>query len=93
MRMELRTIEVDLQRLRHERRFYRRLGFGPDLQDMELQDLLGRKRDCEQRLRQIQQRVHRGASALNLLSWVAMAPLLIAMGLQSLVTRRERSIA
>jgi len=94
VRMMLRELEVDIQRLRHEQRFYRRMGFGPDLQDMEMQELVERKRECEQHLRYIQQRSRRrdGAS-VGLLSWVILSPLLLLMGVQSLLGRRERTPA
>ncbi len=92
IRMELRELEVDIQRLRHEQQFYRRMGFGRDLQDMEMQELLDRKRDCELRLRQLQaRRQRRGSGSVSPLSWVILSPLLLVMGIQSLFTRRLRS--
>ncbi len=92
IRMELRELEVDIQRLRHEQQFYRRMGFGLDIQEMEMQQLLERKRACEERLRHVQQRGRRsGGSSVGFLSWVILSPLLLVMGLQSLFGRRLRS--
>ena len=94
IRMMLRELEVDIQRLRHEQQFYRRMGFGPDLQDMEMQELMERKREYERRLRYIQQRARRrGGASVGLLSWVMLSPLLLVMGIQSLLGRRERAPA
>ncbi len=87
LRMELRDLEVEIQRVQHEQRFYRRLGFGQDLQDVQVVELQARKRDCQERLRRLEQRSRRGESQVAWTSWLVMSPLMVLLGLQSLVGR------
>lgn len=91
-RLELRQLEVEIESLRHEQRFYRRMGFGHDLQDMQMAELLEKKRECERQLQHIAQRMERRrASGVSWLSWLMLSPLVLAMGCRSLLDRRLRS--
>ncbi len=92
LRLELRDLEVEIQRIHHEQRFYRRLGFGQDLQEVQVAELTSRKRDCEERLRRVQQRArHSGEPQVGWLSWLIMTPLMVVLGLQSLASRLRPS--
>lgn len=89
LRMELRDLEVQMQQLRHEQRFYQRLGFERELRDAQMLELQQRKRLRERRLHQLQQRARcHGGTRVGWLSWLILSPLLLLMGLQSLVARR-----
>lgn len=93
LRLELHDLEVAVTRLREEQRFYRHLKFGRDLQDIQMIDLLDRKRACETRLRFVAQRTcRRTERKVGLLSWVMLSPLIVAMRLQELLGHgvRER---
>ena len=94
LRMALRDIDVQIQASRHEQRFYSRLGFEREWRDMQIVELLERKRGCEQHLQALDQRARRrGAGRGGLVSWIVFSPLLLLVGVQSLLGRRLRASA
>ncbi len=94
LRMELRGLNVDIQRLRQEQHFFKRMGFGSDLQDMEMAELLERKRACEERIRHLELRAQRRvAGKASALSSLVVWPLLLVMGIQSLLTGRVQTVS
>jgi hypothetical protein len=88
IRLELRGLEVETQKLRREQQFYRRMGFASDIQDMQMVDLVARRRDLVQLQRAADLRT--GAAShrqVSVLSWVMLLPMLAVMAVQSLVGR------
>lgn len=93
IRLELRDLEVIIQRLRHEQRFYRRLGFDQEYQEMQAVEYYDRKREIEDRLRRIALRQRRSRSKGQKpasFSTFFIQPYLFAVGIQSLFLRRGR---
>ena len=88
IRLELRNLEVQIQKLRHEQQFYKRMGFARDIQEMQMVELLARRRELEMQLRHAELR-SQGSShrQVGLLSWVMLLPTLAVIAIQSLVGR------
>ena len=88
IRLELRDLEVQIQKLRHEQQFYRRMGFARDIQEMQMVEFLARKRELEMHLRHAELRSQKSAQQqVGLLSWVMLLPTLAVIAVQSLVGR------
>ena len=86
LKLELRQIEVEIQALRREQQFYRRLGFDHELKDTQILDLQSRKRDFERRLTLLDQRAgRRGEVRLTWAHHLLVAPYVVVYGFQWLL--------
>jgi hypothetical protein len=94
IRLELRDLEVQIQKLRHEQQFYRRMGFARDIQDMQMVDLVDRRRALETRLRHLEIRNGQsGRQQVGILSWAMLLPMLAVMAVQALLGRALQTSA
>lgn len=88
IRLELRDLEVQIQKLRHEQQFYKRMGFARDIQDMQMVELLDRRRELEARMRHFQLRTRQvSRGQVGVLSWMMLLPMLVVMAFQSRLGR------
>jgi hypothetical protein len=88
IRLELRGLEVEIQKLRREQQFYKRMGFASDIQDMQMVELIAHKRDLEQLQHVADLRAGGPARRqVGVLSWVMLLPMLVVMAVQALVGR------
>jgi hypothetical protein len=88
IRLDLRDLEVQIQKLRHEQRFYRRMGFARDIQDMQMVELVDRRRQLDARLRHLELRSGQNSHRqVGILSWVMLLPMLVVMAVQTMVGR------
>ncbi len=90
LRMELRDLEVEIEKTRREQQFYKRLGFGRELQDVQMAELTEQRRACAARLQDLERRT-RQRGGVSVLSLVAFSPLFLLMGLQTVFGRVLRT--
>ena len=88
IRLELRDLDVEIQKLRHEQHFYKKMGFDTDIQNMQMVELVARRRELELQTRHAELRARGGnQQRVGLLSWLMLLPTLAMLALQSLAGR------
>ena len=88
--MDLRDIDRQIKELRREQGFYRHLGFGRELQDMQMVNLTDERRDAAERLGEVQRRMSldtRAAPAWR--EWVLLPAGLAAVAARSIFARNR----
>lgn len=94
LRIELRTIDDRIAALRRESDYYRRLGFGRDVKDIQMMALQDERAALLGRMAMLQQRNPRRASArarqdYPLVSWLLLPLLLVLMATNAIAPRRR----
>lgn len=88
--MQLREVEAKIATNRQETDFYRRMGFGRDVKDIELAALEDEKKMIESRLAGYERKRERNrARKQPLFSWLLLPVLFILLGIDAITPKRR----
>lgn len=89
-RMQLREVETKIAANRQETDFYRRMGFGREVKDIELVGLEDEKRLIEARLAGLTHKRQRTrARKQPLISWLLLPVLFVLLGIDAIAPKRR----
>ncbi|MCL4534308.1 MAG: hypothetical protein M1370_04005 [Bacteroidetes bacterium] len=84
-RRRQRSVEKEIRRIREESRFYRRLGFGQDIKDIQLLALEDQSRRCQAEARRLMRLLGiKPCPAPSLQSWLLLPAVLLLSFLSGL---------
>ncbi|MCL5265901.1 MAG: hypothetical protein M1343_12050 [Chloroflexi bacterium] len=91
VRMQLREIDGKIAAIRQETDFYRRIGFGRDIKDIQLMALEDERAEAEAHLLDLERKLKRSTSRQKqpLVAWLLLPVLFLLMGLDTLSAKRR----
>lgn len=90
IRVELREIDSKVAAIRHDAEFYRRLGFGRDVKDIQLMALQDERAKLVARLRTLERKSRQSRTRNQpLISWLLLPVLLLLMGMDAVAPKRR----
>lgn len=89
LRLQLRKVSSELERIEHESQQFQKLGFSSDVLDMTARAHLDRKQDILAQLKSIERRDRRSRvrGQSGLMGWLLLPAVLCLMGWRRLVSR------
>ncbi|MCL5959740.1 MAG: hypothetical protein M1358_10595 [Chloroflexi bacterium] len=93
IRLEIREIDAEIDRIRQESHFFHRMGFGRDIKDFQILALQEKKLEKEAELDAFRQNLHqRRRERPNPLSVLLLPVVLLLMAYESLSPKRSREL-
>lgn len=91
VRLDIREIDAEMERIKHETHFYRRMGFGRDIKDIQMLALQEKRLEKEAELTALQQKIHaRKRERTSPLSLLLLPVVLLLILLNALAPKRSR---
>lgn len=89
-RLELRKIDANKAAIRHETDFYRRIGFGRDIKNIQLMALDNKKITTEARLDDLERKLKSNRTRKTTLTgWLLLPVLLVLLAVDALAPKRR----
>jgi hypothetical protein len=92
VRLDIREIDAEMEQIRQESQFYRRMGFGRDIKDIQMLALQEKRLEKEAELRALQRKVHaRKHERTGPLSFLLLPVVLVLMLADAVVPKHSRA--